>query len=290
MIQQILVSGIVISSIYCLLAVGFTLVYGVGRVFNLAHTAFYMVASYSLLQLFQLSGLNVVLSSVASIAITLVIAMLCYQLFIDRVREHEIVVIMITLALALVFQECMFLIFSGRYQAVNTFFPGYIELFGIRVLLQQVLIFGVVVLTFLGVWALLSKTKTGIAIRAISQDREVANLMGINVRRGCFVTVCIGAVLAAIAGEVVAPVFALEPGMWMAPLIITLAVVVVGGLGSVKGSIIGAFILGFAQTLVVFLVPAGSFIKLAIALVVMITVLLVKPEGLFGVVFEEERL
>jgi branched-chain amino acid transport system permease protein len=78
--------------------------------------------------------------------------------------------------------------------------------------------------------------------------------------------------------------------MWMHPLVMVMAIVVLGGLGSVKGSFVGAFILGFVEVLVVFLIPAGAFLKGAIALLVMVVILLVRPEGLFGVAFEEERL
>jgi len=96
--------------------------------------------------------------------------------------------------------------------------------------------------------------------------------------------------LAAIGGIVVAPTLVLEPRMWTHPLIMIMAIVVLGGLGSVKGSFIGAFILAFVEVLVVFLVPAGAFLKGAIALLVMVVILLVRPEGLFGIAFEEERL
>ena len=92
-----------------------------------------------------------------------------------------------------------------------------------------------------------------------------------------------------IGGAVVAPLYVLDPHMWMHPLIIILAVVVLGGLGSIKGSFVGAYILGFAEALVVFLVPMGAFLKGSVALSIMIVVLLIRPEGLFGVAFEEER-
>ncbi|MDO9333045.1 MAG: hypothetical protein Q7T57_00775, partial [Dehalococcoidales bacterium] len=116
------------------------------------------------------------------------------------------------------------------------------------------------------------------------------NLMGINVSRILLITMTIASALAAIAGVVVAPTLVLEPYMWTHPLVMIMAIVVLGGLGSVKGSLIGAFIIGFVETAVVFLLPSGSFLKGAIALIVMVVILLVRPEGLFGVVFEEERL
>jgi len=114
--------------------------------------------------------------------------------------------------------------------------------------------------------------------------------MGIDVSRILLLTMGIAVALSAVAGIVVAPTLVLEPRMWMHPLVMVMAIVVLGGLGSVKGSFVGAFILGFVEVLVVFLIPAGAFLKGAIALLVMVVILLVRPEGLFGVAFEEERL
>jgi branched-chain amino acid transport system permease protein len=102
-------------------------------------------------------------------------------------------------------------------------------------------------------------------------------------------TMAISVGLAAIAGALVAPLFVLTPGMWTHPLVMILAVVVLGGLGSIKGSLIGALILGFAENMVVFLAPSGAYLKTSVALAIMLVVILIKPEGLFGVVFEEER-
>jgi branched-chain amino acid transport system permease protein len=85
------------------------------------------------------------------------------------------------------------------------------------------------------------------------------------------------------------PLTVIDPHMWTPPLIMMMAVVVLGGLGSLKGSFIGAYILGFAEALVVFLIPAGAFLKGSVALSIMILVLIIRPEGLFGVTFEEER-
>jgi branched-chain amino acid transport system permease protein len=129
----------------------------------------------------------------------------------------------------------------------------------------------------------------GLAIRSTAEDREVANLMGMNESRLAMITMGISVGLAAFTGAVVVPLTVLNPFMWMEPLIIMMAVVVLGGLGSIKGSFVAAYILGFAEALVVFLIPKGAFLKGSVALSIMILVLLIRPEGLFGISFEEER-
>ena len=136
---------------------------------------------------------------------------------------------------------------------------------------------------------MLMNTKLGLAIRSTAQDREVANLMGMNVHRVAMATVAISVALAAIAGVVVAPVFVVDPFMWLTPLVTMLAIVVLGGLGSLKGSLVGALVIGYVEAITVFALPQGAFLKGAVALSIMVLVLLARPEGLFGVAFEEER-
>jgi len=290
MIEGIIVNTLVKGGVYALLAIGFSLIFGVARVLNLAHTAFYMLAAYGIYTFADLLGLDPILSIFLSIVATTLIGLATYKLFIDRVREHHITVMLITLALAMVFQEIMLLVFGGHYLSAPSFVSGYWEIIGVKVSYQHLLTFGVVAVVLIGIWALLSKTKLGIAIRATAQDTEVANLMGINVSTILFTVMGVAAGLAAVAGVVVAPTLVLEPHMLWPPFVMVMAIITLGGLGSVKGSVVGAFILALVEVLVVFLLPAGAFLKGAFALLVMVIVLVVRPEGLYGVAFEEERL
>ncbi len=290
MLEGILINGLVRGGVYALLAIGFSLIFGVARMINLAFTSFYMIGAYGLYIFASQLGIHPLLAMLISLILTILIGLATYKIFIDRVREHHVTVMLITMAIAIIFQEAMLMAFKGNYLAAPTFFTGYLTLLTVKVSYQHLLIFGVVLIALLGVWILLSKTRLGIAIRAVAQDSEIANLMGINVSRILLTTMAIASALAAIAGVVVAPTLVLEPYMWTHPLVMIMAIVVLGGLGSVKGSFIGAFIIGFVETAVVFILPSGSFLKGAIALIVMVVILLVRPEGLFGVVFEEERL
>ena len=289
MIEGIIVSGLITSGVYALLAVGFSLIYGAARIINLTHTAFYMLAAYFIYILASSLGLNAVLSVFLSVAAVTVIGVLVYMFIIERVRAHETTVLIVTIALAIIIQEVVLIAFGGHFLGTSALIPGFATIVGVKVSWQRILTFGTVLVILVAAWALLMRTKLGVAIRATAQDREVANLMGINVGRIGMITMGIAVALAAVAGALVAPLFTLTPYMWMPPLVMILAVVVLGGLGSIKGSFLGALILGFAETLVVFLVPEGGYLKLAIALTVMLAVILIRPEGLFGVSFEEER-
>jgi len=289
MLQDILVTGLVNSGVYALLAIGFSLIFGVARIVNIAHTAFYMLAAYCFYALLTRTGLGFAASAVIAVLAVTAFSVLCYRLVIEPVREHEAAVLIATIALALIFQELMLLFFGGHYLGIPSTLEGAVRLLGVSIPYQRLLIL-VVAAAMLGVvWFVLYRTRLGLAIRATANDLEVANLMGMNVHRVAMATVALSVALAAVAGVVVAPVFVVDPFMWLAPLVTMLAIVVLGGLGSMKGSLVGALIVGYVEAITVFALPAGAYLKGAVALLIMVAVLLARPEGLFGVAFEEER-
>lgn len=289
MLQDILVTGLVNGGVYALLAIGFSLIFGVARIVNIAHTAFYMLAAYCFYALMVKGGLGFLLSGAIAVAAVTLFSMLCYRLVIEPVREHHAAVLIATIALALIFQELMLFTFGGHYLGIPSTLQGAVRVLGVSIPYQRLLILVMAALMLGVVWFVLYRTRLGLAIRATANDLEVANLMGMNVHRVAMATVAISVALAAIAGVVVAPVFVVDPFMWLAPLVTMLAIVVLGGLGSLKGSLIGALVIGYVEAITVFALPAGAYLKGAVALLIMVVVLLARPEGLFGVAFEEER-
>src|SRR5712691_11903447 len=274
MFQDILVTGLVNGGVYALLALGFSLIFGVARIVNIAHTAFYMLAAYALYALAVQAGLPLAVAIPLSVIAVVAISLACYKLVIEPVRRHEAAVL---------------IAFGGHYLGVPAILDGFASVLGVRVSYQRLVVLAAVALVLAALWLLLNRTRLGLAIRAAANDLEVANLMGINVDRVAMLTVAVSAALAAVAGAVVAPVFVVDPFMWLPPLVTMLAIVVLGGLGSLKGSLIGAFVIGLVEAITVFAVPAGAYLKGAVALTIMVVVLLVRPEGLYGVAFEEER-
>src|SRR5437016_1874261 len=289
MFQDILVTGLVNGSAYALLAIGFSLIFGVARMVNIAHTAFYMLAAYCLYALLNQAGLGIPLSGALAVIGVTVLSVVCYRLVIEPVRQHEAAVLIATIALALIFQESMLRLFGGNYLGIPSAIEGVANVFGMVIPWQRLLILIVAGAMLTLTWLLLYRTRLGLAIRATANDLEVANLMGMNVHRVAMVTVAISVALAAIAGVAVAPVFVVDPFMWLAPLVTVLSIVVLGGLGSIHGSVIGALVIGYVEAITVFVLPQGAFLKGAVALSIMVIVLLFRPEGLFGVAFEEER-
>src|SRR5438477_8370737 len=289
MFQDILVTGLVNGSAYALLAIGFSLIFRVARIVNIAHTAFYMLAAYCLYARLVRGGMGAPLAGVAAVLSVTLLSLSCYRLVIEPVREHEAAVLIATIALALIFQELMLFSFGGHYLGIPSTLEGAVRVLGVSIPLQRLLILVVAAAMLAVVWLVLYRTRLGLAIRATANDLEVANLMVMNVNRVAMATVAISVALAAVAGVVVAPVFVVDPFMWLAPLVTMLAIVVLGGLGSLKGSLVGALIIGYVEAITVFVLPAGAYLKGAVALLIMVAVLLARPEGLFGVAFEEER-
>lgn len=287
MAANILITGLITGGVYALLAVGFSLIFGVARIVNLAHTAFYMLAAYLLYTFANLAGLSAPLSVVLSIACVTIIGVICYKLVIDPIRGRETTVLIATIALAIIIQESLTIQFGADATSRVRILSGFVEILDVKVFKRDLLAFGVAMAMLVVIWGVLMKTRLGTAIRATAQDREVANLMGMNVARTGMITMAMAVALVAIAGAVQAP--AATPFMWMPLLVTILAIVVLGGLGSIRGSLVGAFILGFAETSVTVLAPEYSSLERAAALAIMVIVILIRPQGLFGVYMEEEK-
>ena len=178
--MNILITGLITGSMLALLAIGFSLIFGVARIVNIAHTAFYMVAAYFIYSLSVKLGLNPVAGMLIAVSAVTVLALLAYKFLIDPIREHEAAVLIATIALAMIFQEAVLRIFTGDYLSVSALIQGYFIVLGVKVFYQQVLTFGVVLVILGLLWVLLMKTRLGLAIRSTAEDREVANLMGMH--------------------------------------------------------------------------------------------------------------
>jgi branched-chain amino acid transport system permease protein len=290
MVEQLIVYTLLKGGIFALLAIGFSLIFGVARMINLAHTGFYMLAAYGVWYFSTQLGLGVIESIIIALVITTLLGILSYRFILDRIREHHAAVLLVTLTIAVFFEELMFLIFKGYYRTVPVYVGGFVEILGIKISGQYLLTIGVVTAMIIAVMLIINKTKLGIALRATAQDAEIANLMGISISRVLMITMGIATFLGAVAGATMAPSLVINPTLWSSPLVTMMVIVVLGGLGSIKGSVIGAFIIAFVETLVILTLSGGGYLKETFVLLAMVIVLVVRPGGLFGIMFEEERL
>jgi branched-chain amino acid transport system permease protein len=277
---EILIYGAVTSAIYAMLAVGFTLIFGVARVLNLAHGSFYALGAYGTYVLTSIVGLPLWLAALLAIAGVSVFGVVIEKVLIRPLRYSQLGVLMITLAVSLVVEQALFLIFGSEYRNVPAFIDTKVSIGGVDVAGQRLLTLVVAVVAIGALYLFIQRTRLGSAILAISQDAEAAKYMGIPSDRIFSLVMAISAALAALAGVLAGPFLSVQPSMHLLPIVKAFAIVIVGGLGSIPGSILAALMLGYAETLVAYLIST-SWTEIVSVLATLLTLVL-RPAGIFG--------
>jgi len=277
---EILIHGAVSSAIYAMLAVGFTLIFGVARILNLAHGSFYALGAYG--AYFFTSHLKLPLFPAALLAMAVValFGIVVEKVLVRPMRRSQLAVLMITLAVALVVEQALFLTFGSEYRNVPAFVDAKFTIGGVDVGGQRLLALGASVALIALLWIFIQRTRLGSAILAVSQDPEAANYMGIPSDRIFSIVMGLSAALAAAAGVLAGPFLSVQPTMWLLPIVKAFAIVIVGGLGSIPGSILAALMLGYAETIVGYLIST-SWTEIVSVLATLL-MLIFRPAGIFG--------
>lgn len=288
-IIEILIWGTLTGGSYSLVALGLTLMYGVARVINLTHGALYMLGPFLYYGL-SFMILNLGLDPWIVLLITLIFAgilgAILYRMVIHPILGDEVAQLVVTITLAVLLANIILILFGSSFVRIISPFGEevFVNIWGV-ILPFSLVISGCLSASLFAVIALfVNKFKIGKAMKALSQDREAAMLMGINVNRLLIFTMFLSTVMAALAGFM-ATVSSLGLAiyyMWFNPLTASFAIVVLGGLGSIKGSFIGSFVIAYAEQAMRTLVEQGGAIISVAPLSVMIIVLIVRPKGLFG--------
>ncbi len=279
--MDIIIYGVVNSVTLALMALGFTLVYGVSRLPNFAHGALYVLTGYVAWLLLNRVGLNYFVSIVLALAFTGLIGAAMYQFILVRVRGMAISEIIASYAVGLAILEG--LRWGGLKGATFTlppFIEGSVELFGVSIDFQRLLVVGIGAALFALLWLFVSRTRLGLALKGMAQDERAALTLGIDSDFMAVVAMALGSVLAGIAGLVLLPLGNIVVEAGYTVLIMAVAVCIVGGLGSWTGAILAAFLIGFAQILTV--VYLGTHYQVVVALIAIIITLILRPSGLFG--------
>jgi branched-chain amino acid transport system permease protein len=284
-----LVNATALSSLYAILAIGFTLVFGVGRVLNFAHAAFITIGAYAAYQVSNPNawGLHVWFGFFAAVIVTALVGAVVYRTAIRYVDPQSTVGMIITMSVAFFILFAIRAIYGDFGIAVPTPAPGIGAVAGVEVQYHLVVAFAVSWLAIAFLLAFVNHTDTGTAIVATSMNVRGARLAGIDTDRVNLYTWTVAAGLAGAGGMLLA---GFQGGGWfmgIEPLVLSFAIVVLGGLGSIKGSVVGAHVIGFLETAVVsFVDPALGGMA---SLVVLVVVLLVRPSGLWGHTLMEGR-
>jgi branched-chain amino acid transport system permease protein len=279
-VLEILIFGAVTSAIYAMLAVGFTLIFGVARILNLAHGSFYALGAYGAYLLTTVFNLPLVVATPLVVLGVALFGMAVERVLIRPMRKSQLAVLMISLAIALVVEQMLFLSFGSEYRNVPSFIEQKYVVGGVDVAGQRLLTLLVAVLSIGGLYLFIQRTRLGSAILAISQDPEAAQYMGIPSDRIFGIVMALSAGLAALAGIMAGPFLSVQPSMHLLPIVKAFAIVVVGGLGSIPGSIVAALMLGYAETFVAYGISTAWTEIVSVAATLLMLVL--RPAGFFG--------
>lgn len=281
-VLQSLLDGLLIGGVYSLVAIGLTLIFGVMRIVNFAHGALMMLGMYTTYWSFTLLHIDPYLSIFITIPVLFVIGA-CFQKFlitriIDAPEHNQL---LLTLGVSLFLENLIVFLWSPNYRVTRTSYDFvYFYLGEISISLQRLLAFATTMIVAIVIYLLLTRTDLGKAIRAASEEPRGALLMGINVKRIYWITFGIGAACAGVAGSATAPFFPAYPTVGGIFVITAFMVVVLGGMGSILGAVVGGLIIGVADSIGGMLFPGAM--KSIISFVLFIMILLFKPTGLFG--------
>lgn len=281
LILQQAANGLVQGSVYALIAIGLTLIFGIMRVINVAQGAFYMLGGFATYVVFKRLDLGYPISLPAAVIAVALIAIACERLAVRPLRGRgEVVSLLATSGVAVVLENVVHLVFGPTPLNVRTpaaYAP--VVLGGVFLTQQKLFVLAMASALSVGVALFVQRGRWGRAIRAVARDHETAALMGVNVDATYALVFALGGALAALAGALLAPLYDVEPLMGNFMLIKAFIVIVMGGMGNITGAFGGGLVLGMAESL------GGGFISIdykdTFGLVLMIAVLLWRPEGLF---------
>jgi branched-chain amino acid transport system permease protein len=276
----IIIQGFLLSGLYALIAVGFTMIFSVGRVLNLAYGTYIMLGGYVYYVLAQELALPKIPSFLGAVLAGVLFGIAIYWVLVRGLQDNPIAIEISTLILAVVMQSLIILIFSPAPRAMWPLIPGVAHLHGVSISKN---IFLAMIISWVVLGSLLvfvRKTQLGRAIRAVSMDKKGAVVSGIDPQKINVITWAISGALGAIAGVFFATYTQLAPGMWVFPLITAIAVVIVGGIGSIMGSLVAAHIVGFLETITTSVIAPE--LRGVFTLLLIIIILIIVPKGLFG--------
>ncbi len=279
---QSLISGILVGGVYALIGIGLTLIFGVMRVINFAHGDLMMLGMYMTYILFTAFGIDPFVSVLLTIPAMFMVGAFLQKTFINRVLnalpQNQI---LLTIGLGLIMSNSVMLVFTSDYKILTTSYSSSsVTIGGISVSQPLAISFLITTVITAALYWFLSKTNTGQAIRATAQDRDAAQLMGINVRWMSILAFGLGAALAGTAGALISPTYYIYPQVGSIFTLKAFVITVLGGMGSIVGATLGGILIGIAESM------GGAYIssgwKDVVVFVLFLIVLLIKPSGLMG--------
>ncbi|MFX1275453.1 MAG: branched-chain amino acid ABC transporter permease [Promethearchaeota archaeon] len=283
-IFQLLFQGTSYGLVTCLIALGYSLSYGVGKIINLSHGMYYFFTGYLVFSLYRYVGMPYLGSIIIGLITITIIGALTYVILVKPFQNNEIFIMISTFALAFLLGEIISL--NEYMQPGFTLFslPVFIEggyfVFDTIIEYQEIIVIILSIIIITTVMLFIKYSKYGRAIRAVSQDHEAAQLMGINLNKILLITVVLSTFLAGLAAILYIPVGGMEASTGWNFLLLSMSVVILGGVGSIPGTLIGSFIVSYSTYFCqIFIDPALYNI---FPLIILVAVLIIRPRGIFG--------
>ena len=280
LLAQGLAIGLLTGILYVLVALGLTLIYGILHIVNFAHGEIYMLGAMAVFYFHVVGGLPLAPTLLAIVVLSLLFGLAIERGVFRSLRGQWLQLVVASVGISLVIQSVGWIVFGIQEKTVPTYLPGIVQFLGVRLPRERLLAAGVAVVLVAGLYVLVYRTKVGLAMRAIEEDEETARMLGVNANRVAALSVALGFVLAAVAGALVAPIYSLNPGMGLEPILMSFLIIIVGGLGSITGTVLAGLLVGVLQSVGGVLFGAEAAYGLVFA--VMIAVLVVRPAGLLG--------
>jgi branched-chain amino acid transport system permease protein len=283
-LSQIIVNSISIGAIYALLALGLTLLFGIMDILFFAHGAMYMLGAYAAYYLCNKLGLNYFLAIPIGIAIIAVLGVIMEKGLFRPIRKDHVAIIFLAIGLNWFLESTGFIVFGLRPKPVDSVFQGQLHVLGASISWERAVVVIIGLLAVVGLYFFLMKTRWGLGMRAFAEDPMAAELQGISNDTVCSLGFFIGCGVAALAGFLVAPIFILTPTMGSHAVLISLLVIGLGGLGSIPGALISAFIIGIIESFGTSYL--GADVTWGLIFIFVVVFLVIRPTGLMGVVRE----
>jgi branched-chain amino acid transport system permease protein len=280
LIAQALAIGLLTGILYVLVALGLTLIYGILHIVNFAHGEIYMLGAMGVFYLYVVFQLPFWVTLAAILLLALAAGLVVERAVFRSLRGQWLQLVVASVGLSLIIQSLAWVAFGIQEKNVPSTFTGVVSLGGIRLPTERLVAAAVGVVLVAALYLLVYRTKVGLAMRAIEEDEETARMLGIDADRVAALACAIGFALAALAGAFVAPIYSLNPGMGLEAILMSFLIIIVGGLGSITGTILAGLLVGVIQS--VGAVLFGAEAAYGLVFVVMIVVLVVRPSGLLG--------
>lgn len=281
LVTQSIVTGLLLGGVYALVSIGLTLIFGVLGIVNFAQGSMLTMAMYIVYSMVSSAGVPVYIATLVAIPIMFVFGVVVQMTLLNKltIAGNQDGPLLITLGLSLLIVNVLLIIFGGRPTSVAGTVSGSITIFGALASYERLIAFGGALLVAALLTLALKKTSLGLSIRAVSSNNQGASLVGVNVRRVYALTFGIGSACVAVAGGLVTPFLSLTPSVGEQFTILAFVIVVLGGLGSVVGAMVGGLVIGLVQIVGALYLPGTGSLILVFA--VFVLVLFFRPEGMF---------